>query len=132
MDENPQRHTKVGPIDHASPLGNQNPTYYGCRRQITNAGDAISQLQIARCSNGSACRVLNLPNLVAATQDHHDLDVALARGGTHPCLHKLATARPTPDPKVITLINSKLKGVSKDLTREQLVDHRKQLAVQRM
>ena len=67
--------------------------------------------------------MLNLPNLIAATQDHHDLDVALAQGGTHPYLHKLAATRPTPDPKVITLINSKLKGVSKEVTREQLVEH---------
>ena len=123
VDEDPQRYAKVGPVDHASPLGNQNPTCHGCRRQIANAGNTISQPQIARCSNGSAHRMLNLPNLIAATQDHHDLDVALARGGTHPCLHKLATARPTPDPKVITLINSKLKGVSEKMTREQLVEH---------
>ena len=90
VDEDPQRYAKVGPVDHTSPLGNQNPTYCGCRRQITNAGNAISQLQIARCSNGAGHRMLNLPNLINAPQDHHDLDVALARGGTHPYLHKLA------------------------------------------
>ena len=65
--------------------------------------------------------MLNLPNLINAPQDHHDLDIALARGGAHPYLHKLATTRPTPDPKVTTLVNGKLKGVSKDLTRDQLV-----------
>ena len=55
-----------------------------------NGGHTISQLEIARCSNGAGHRMLNLPNLIDAPQDHHDLDVALARGGTHPYLHKLA------------------------------------------
>ena len=80
-------------------------------------------VEIARCSNGTGHRMLNLPNLIEAPQDHHDLDVALARGGTHPCLHKLAATRPTPDPKVTSLVNGKLKGASKDMTRDQLVEH---------
>ena len=67
--------------------------------------------------------MLNLPNLVGAPQDHHDLDVALVRRGTHPCLHKLATTRPAPHPKVIARVDEKLKRVNNDMTREQLVEH---------
>ena len=73
VDENPQRYTKVRRVDHTSPLATHNPTYYGYRRQIMNAGNTISQLQIARCSNGTGHRMLNLPNLIDAPQDHHDL-----------------------------------------------------------
>ena len=90
---------------HTSPLGRHNPTYCGHRRQITNGRRTISQLQIAECSNGRACCLFNLLNLVGGDQHHHDLDVALVKGGTHPCLHKLATTRPTPHPKVISLID---------------------------
>ena len=79
--------------------------------------------KIARCSNGNAHRMLNLLNLVGAPQDHHDLDTALVRGGTHPCLHKLSTTRPTPHAKVIARVDEKLKRVSNDTTREQLVEH---------
>ena len=109
---------------HASPLGRHNPTYCGHRRQITNGRRTISQLQIAECSNGRACCLFNLLNLVGGDQHHHDLDVALVKGGTHPCLHKLATTRPTPHPKVISLIDGKLKDVGRSMTREQLVDGR--------
>ena len=41
----------------------------------------------------------------------------------HPCLHKLATTRPAPHPRVISLIDGKLKNVNKDMTREDLVEH---------
>ena len=67
--------------------------------------------------------MLNLPNLVGAPQDHHDLDAALVRRGTHPCLHKLATTRPAPHAKVIAGVDEQLKGVDRDMTREQLVEH---------
>ena len=67
--------------------------------------------------------MLNLPNLVGAPQDHHDLDAALVQRGTHPCLDKLATTRPTPHAKVIARVDEKLKGVDRNMTREQLVEH---------
>ena len=58
-----------------------------------------------------------LPDLAGGDQNHHDLDVALVKGGAHPCLHKLATTLPAPHPKVISLVDSKLKNVSRDMTR---------------
>ena len=67
--------------------------------------------------------MLNLPNLVGAPQDHHDLDAALVRRGTHPCSHKLATTRPAPHPKVIARVDEQLKRVNNDMTRDQLVEH---------
>ena len=67
-------------------------------------------------------RLLNLPDVTGNVQDHHDLDNALAQGGTHPCLHKLAR-RAQPHPSVATLVDGKFKRVCTRMTRDELSQH---------
>ena len=89
-DEDPNRYARIGDIDHTSCMERSNPSYYGYRRRVTNAGSTTTQLQIATRRSGALHRMLNLPDVTGNIQDHHDLDNALAQGGTHPYLHKLA------------------------------------------
>ena len=63
---------RLGMIDHASPLGSHNPTYYGYRRQITNAGRTISQLQIAEFSDGR-CKSFHISSQLLLDTPHHCL-----------------------------------------------------------
>ena len=67
-------------------------------------------------------RLLNLPDLTGDAQDHHDLDNALAQGGTHPCLHELAR-RAQPHPSATTLVDGKFKRVCTRMTHDELLQH---------
>ena len=79
-----------------------------------NEDDSNALTQAPLCSVNQQCSLLKTMEQQQA---------GLARGGAHPYLHKLAATRPTPDPKVTSLVNGKLKGASKDMTRDQLVEH---------
>ena len=67
-------------------------------------------------------RLLNLPDVTGNVQDHHDLDNALAQGGTHPYLHKLAGRAPAHN-SVTTLVNGKIKRVCTRMTRDEFLEH---------
>ena len=87
-----------------------------------SGGAVAQQLQIASRRSGTLHRLLNLPDLTGDVQDHHDLDNALAQGGAHPCLHKLAR-RAQAHPSATTLVNGKFKRVCTRVTLDELLEH---------
>ena len=66
--------------------------------------------------------MLNLPDVTGNIQDHHDLDNALAQGGTHPYLHKLAQ-RAQAHTDASTLVNNKIRKVYTRMTRDEFIEH---------